>query len=212
MITIVDYGLGNLGSVANMLRRLGVRTRISGQVDDVLSAEALILPGVGHFGMGMELLRQRGLADALDRRVREERTPILGICLGAQLLARHSEEGDIKGLGWIAADVKRFQFPAGQSLPVPHMGWNEVEPVDREMFAGHVPGETRFYFVHSFHFVCDADSSAAAWCNYGYRFAAAVRQDHIWGAQFHPEKSHRFGMGLLQNWVQFATGWSRRAA
>lgn len=212
MITIVDYGLGNLGSVANMLRRIGVRSRLTTSVADVLDAEALILPGVGHFGMGMDNLRQRGLIEALDQRVRVEKTPVLGICLGAQLLARHSEEGDARGLGWIAADVKRFDFKNTTALPVPHMGWNEVEPVDPEMFAGHVAGDTRFYFVHSFHFVCDAESSATAWCNYGYRFAAAVRDGHVWGAQFHPEKSHRFGMRVLQNWVDFTNSRGRRAA
>lgn len=211
MITIVDYGLGNLGSVANMLRRLGHRSRISGDERELAQATALILPGVGHYDAGMQQLEARGLVEVLNRRVLRERVPVLGICLGAQLLARRSEEGSRPGLGWVAADVKRFDFGGKPALPVPHMGWNEVEPTDGEVFRGHVPGQTRFYFVHSFHFVVDDERTAAAWATYGYRFAAAVRAGHIWGVQFHPEKSHRFGMGVLQNWVDSVEG-ARRAA
>lgn len=210
MITIIDYGLGNLGSVANMLRRLGVRSRISSRPDDLLSAEGLILPGVGHFATGMQNLNARGLVPVLGQAVTLHEVPVLGICLGAQLLAQYSEEGGVAGLGWIDAKVKRFTLD--DSLPVPHMGWNEVEPVDSEVFAGHVPGETRFYFVHSFHFDSAAPSQVAAWCTYGYRFAAAVRSRHVWGVQFHPEKSHRFGTRVLQNWVAFTRVRGSRAA
>lgn len=202
MITIVDTGLCNIGSVANMLRKLGVRPTVAPDASSVKDARALILPGIGHFDAGMKNLEARGLAEALTRKVVEERTPILGICLGMQLLARRSEEGVAAGLGWIAADVRRFRFREPVKLPVPHMGWSEVDPIDTEMFRGHEPRKTRFYFVHSFHVVPDDPSLVAAWADYGGRFVAAVRQAHVWGAQFHPEKSHRHGMNVLKNYVE----------
>lgn len=202
MITIVDTGLCNIGSVANMLRKIGVRPTIATEPSAVSTARALILPGIGHFDAGMRNLESRGLAAALSDRVMGAGVPVLGICLGMQMLARRSEEGTLPGLGWLAADVKRFRFPEGVQLPVPHMGWSEVEPVEPEMFRGHEPGRTRFYFVHSYHVVPDDDSLVAAWATYGTRFVAAVRRGHIWGAQFHPEKSHRHGMNVLRNYVE----------
>ncbi|MCC6338257.1 MAG: imidazole glycerol phosphate synthase subunit HisH [Myxococcales bacterium] len=204
MITIVDYGLGNLGSVANMLRKVGVKSVISGDASTVAAAEALILPGVGHFDMGMKNLRERGLEGVLTSLVLEKKVPVIGICLGMQLLARKSEEGKEPGLAWIAADVKRFDFTGRPPLAIPHMGWSEVETKDEVLFKGHVPGETRFYFVHSYHLVSDDPLDVAAWATYGYRFAASVRRGNICGAQFHPEKSHRHGMALLKNWVELA--------
>lgn len=202
MITLVDTGLCNIGSVANMLRKLGVRPDIATDGRGVADARALILPGIGHFDAGMKNLEERGLAKPLHERVVGAKVPVLGICLGMQLLARRSEEGSAPGLGWIAADVKKFRFEPPVSLPVPHMGWNEVEPVDVEMFKGHEPGRTRFYFVHSFHMVPDEPAVVAAWATYGTRFVAAARQGHIWGAQFHPEKSHRHGLNVLKNYVE----------
>lgn len=211
LVTIVNYGLGNLGSVANMLRRLCVTSRISDDPEEIRSARALILPGVGHFDHGMRELDRSGLRGALDESVMLRETPVLGICLGAQLLARSSEEGTLPGLGWIAADVKRFRFEHGSSLAIPHMGWNEVEPQDAAFFAGHERGETRFYFVHSYHIVCDDPAIVAARARYGVEFTAAVRDRHVWGAQFHPEKSHRHGMNVLGNWLRFVSE-VRRAA
>lgn len=205
LVTIVNYGLGNLGSVANMLRRLCVTSRISDDPEEIRGARALILPGVGHFDHGMRELARSGLREALDESVLRRATPVLGICLGAQLLARSSEEGSLPGLGWIAADVKRFRFEHGSSLAIPHMGWNEVEPTDPAFFAGHERGETRFYFVHSYHIVCDDPAMVAARARYGIEFTAAVRDRHVWGAQFHPEKSHRHGMNVLGNWLRFVS-------
>lgn len=202
MITIVDTGLCNIGSVANMLRKLGERPAIATDARGVESAKALILPGIGHFDAGMRNLEERGLAKALHERVLTAKVPVLGICLGMQLLARRSEEGSASGLGWLEADVKKFRFTAAQALPVPHMGWNEVEPLDGSMFKGHEPGRTRFYFVHSFHVVPDDTGVVAAWSTYGERFVAAVRRGHIWGAQFHPEKSHRHGLNVLRNYLE----------
>jgi imidazole glycerol-phosphate synthase subunit HisH len=205
MITIVDYGLGNLGSVANMLKKIGVAASLSGDPGALREARALLLPGVGHFDAGMRNLRDRGLATVLDRLVREEKKPILGICLGMQLLARRSEEGSERGFGWVDADVVKFDpatGPAGSRLAVPHMGWNEVTPQDPTLFAGLPAGEARFYFVHSFYLRCDHPSDVAATTSYGPTFASAVHRDNVWGTQFHPEKSHRFGMRLLENYAR----------
>ncbi len=201
-ITIVDYGLGNLGSVANMLRKLGAQAQISSKPEVLEIATALVLPGVGHFDTGMTNLRSRGFEAILTRRVMEKKVPVLGICLGVQLLARGSEEGKAPGLGWIAAEVKRFALPPGPRLPIPHMGWNEVETKDEVLFKGHEPGESRYYFMHSYHLVADDPTDIAAWGNYGYRFGAAVRRGNVYGTQFHPEKSHRHGMQVLQNWLE----------
>lgn len=203
MIAIVDYGLGNLGSVANMLKKIGVPARIAAEPAVLEEARALILPGVGHFDTGMRNLRSRGLEPVLRRQVLERGVPVLGICLGMQLLARRSDEGQERGLGWIDADVRRFDFPAGTTLPIPHMGWNELEVAEPALFRGLEP-RPRFYFVHSFHVVADRDSTVAAWATYGYRFAAAVRQAHVFGTQFHPEKSHRFGLAVLKNFAEAA--------
>ena len=209
MIAIIDYGLGNLGSVENMLRKISAKALITSNPAEIAAARALILPGVGHFDLGMKNLRERGLRTVLDERVRGARVPVLGICLGMQLLGRGSEEGSEPGLGWIAGDVKRFAFPAGDRRVVPHMGWSEVETRDEVLFRDATTGASaarqRFYFVHSYHMVCDEPSDVAAWCDYGYRFAAAVRRDNVMGTQFHPEKSHRFGMALLRNYVAAVT-------
>lgn len=202
MIGIVDYGLGNLGSVANMLKRIGVKSVVTSDPARLGEARALILPGVGHFDRGMQNLKERGLKAVLDRLVVEQKVPLLGICLGMQLLARRSEEGQAAGLGWIAGDVRRFSFPPGDRHVVPHMGWNEVEPVGNGLFDEVPERPPRFYFVHSFHVVADDPADVTGWCSYGYRFAAAVKRGHIQGTQFHPEKSHKFGMAVLKAWTR----------
>lgn len=201
MIVIVDYGLGNLGSVANMLRKLGVPARISAGRDEIAAADALILPGVGHFDTGMRNLRERGLVQSLNEAVIQGKKPILGICLGAQLFARSSEEGTAPGLGWIAARVKRFAFGKDSPLVVPHMGWNETEPVEQALFSAVHRSPPRFYFVHSFHLDVESAADVAAWATYGYRFPAVIRSGNVVGAQFHPEKSHRYGMAFLRAWL-----------
>jgi len=204
VIAIIDYGLGNLGSVANMLKKIGARAVVTSTPEEIRGAAGLILPGVGHFDEGMRRLRERSLREILTERVVEAKTPVLGICLGIQLLARGSEEGNEPGLGWIGADVKRFSFPAAERLSVPHMGWNEVDIVDEGLFRGVPSTPARFYFVHSYHVVCDDPGSVAAWSTYGSRFTAAIHAGHIYGAQFHPEKSHKFGMAVLKNFAAVA--------
>lgn len=201
-IAIIDYGLGNLGSVANMLKKIGVRVRVTAEPDEIRHAKALILPGVGHFDSGMRNLVTSGLKSLLDERVLKESVPVLGICLGMQLMARRSDEGTEPGLGWLAADVRRFAFQPRLRLAVPHMGWNEVEPVAASPLYRGLDDAPRFYFVHSYHLVCDDQADVAGWATYGYRFAASVRHGSIFGTQFHPEKSHRFGKAVLRNFAE----------
>ena len=200
MITIVDYGLGNVGSVANMFAKIGARAKIVNDAKALGAAEALVLPGVGHFDAGMRLLREGGFVDALGELVVAKKTPILGICLGMQLFSRRSEEGGGEGLGWLAADTKRIVAPPGVRLVIPHMGWSPTQGTDPALF-GEFHEVPRFYYVHSFHVVCDDPRDVAATCHYGVDLCAAVHKGNVYGTQFHPEKSHRFGMTLLRSFV-----------
>lgn len=197
---VVNYGMGNLRSIQHKLAGIGFACDISAEARDVERAELLILPGVGHFGAAMGLLHQQDLVRVLDESVLGRGTPILGICLGMQLLSRSSEEGDAEGLGWIDAVTRRFAFPpAGPRLKVPHIGWNTLEAKPgHELLQGITPGE-RFYFTHSYHLCCASGADVVATTNYGYDFVSVVRHGNIVGTQFHPEKSHRAGMKLLAN-------------
>jgi len=202
MIVIIDYGLGNLGSIKNMLKKIGSEGTISSEILDIEKADKLILPGVGRFDQGMKNLQGSGLIDALHGKVVKRKTPILGICLGMQLFARKSEEGELKGLGWIDAEAVRFKFNDKESqLKIPHMGWNMVKIYQRNpLFEGMYP-EPRFYFVHSYHVACRNEEEVLTQTFYGYEFASAIRKENIYGVQFHPEKSHKFGMKLLYNFI-----------
>ncbi len=201
MVTIVDYGVGNLASIANMARKAGTNCVVSGDPNVLSTAERLILPGVGAFDRAMAKLEERGLIPVLTERAMERRVPTLGLCLGMQLFGRGSEEGSRPGLGWIAADNRRFQFaaPATTALKVPHMGWNYIEPAAPAALLERLPPEPRFYFVHSYHLHCDDPSDVMCWTTYGYRFASGIHRGNVWGTQFHPEKSHAFGLALLKN-------------
>lgn len=202
MITVIDYGTGNLGSILNIGKKAGGKLRISCDPDEIRSAEKLILPGVGAFDRGMEKLRERGLIDLLNEEVTVRKKPILGICLGVQLFTRRSEEGKLPGLGWINADTIRFNIPQEQgNLTVPHMGWNDIIPAKDDPLLEQLPEDPRFYFVHSYHLKCDNPEDVLAWTDYGLRFACAVQVGNIWGTQFHPEKSHKFGLQLMKNFV-----------
>jgi len=204
MTIVVDYGMGNVGSILNMFRRIGCDAAASSDAQRIASADRLVLPGVGAFDHAMRRLRSLGLVDPLCQKALVERVPVLGICLGLQLFTRRSEEGDAPGLGWIAAETKRFAFPLGlPRLQVPHMGWNFVRPRQGDtLFAGTTVPYPRFYFVHSYHVVCECCDDISAWCTYGYDFACAVHRGNIMGVQFHPEKSHRFGLELLRNFAR----------
>lgn len=202
MIAIVDYGLGNLGSIFNMLKAVGERSVITGDVKVIREAEKLILPGVGAFDAGMTRLDERGLTEVLREQVLIYRKPILGICLGMQLLGRKSEEGTLPGLGLIPFDNIRFRIEADSGLKVPHMGWDIVNFKKEHPLVSGIEGTQRYYFVHSYHAVCDQKDDCLMTCEYGYEFVAAVARENIMGVQFHPEKSHNFGMKLLENFAR----------
>jgi imidazole glycerol-phosphate synthase subunit HisH len=203
MITIVDYGMGNLGAILNMLNHLGHAAQISSRAEEVRAASKLILPGVGAFDAGMRNLTERGLRAALDEAVTENRTPILGICLGMQLLSHSSEEGMERGLGWIDAQTVRFRLETFKAeLKVPHMGWNILQSVRSDPLLAGLDQHSRFYFVHSYHLVCRDPADVLGRTIHGYEFTSIVRRGHIQGTQFHPEKSHRFGMKLLGNFAR----------
>jgi glutamine amidotransferase len=201
-IVVIDYGMGNVSSIANMLKKAGARAKISSSPDELLAADRLILPGVGAFDQGMRRLAERGLIPVLERKVLGEGAPLLGICLGMQLLTRRSEEGQSPGLGWIEADTVRFDFGANpERLKVPHMAWNVVLPSPGAALFTGFDGPPRFYFVHSYHAVCDRAEDVLATSWHGYEFACAIGRGPIAGTQFHPEKSHRFGLTLLRNFA-----------
>jgi len=202
-ICIIDYGLGNLASIRNMIRKAGGKSDISSDPTVIAAAEKLILPGVGHFAAGMENILKSGLLPVLHEAVLERKTPILGICLGMQLMAGHSEEGDVAGLGWFDADIIRFRQEDMGNLKVPHMGWNEVKPAKAHALFPNVDEPERFYFVHSYHIRCNNPEDVLATAHYGYDFTCAVSRKNIAGMQFHPEKSHRFGMGMMERFIQW---------
>jgi len=197
MIVIADYGTGNSGSIVNILRKLGHDSVLSAAPDEIAEAQKIILPGVGAFDTGMRRLRASGLAEAIENRTRKG-IPLLGICLGMQLLTRGSEEGSEEGLGWIDARTVRFEFaPEHGKLRIPHMGWNTVERCAASPLTDALPRESRFYFVHSYYVKCANPDDVILNSTYGVKFVAAFQHDNIFGVQFHPEKSHRFGLSLL---------------
>lgn len=201
VVGIVDYGLGNLRSVAGAVERLDHQSIVSSDAAELERADKLILPGVGAFGDGMRNLRQRGLVDVLDRLVVEKHRPILGICLGAQLMARRSEEfGEHEGLGWIEATVRRI-VPPDPSFRVPHVGWNELHQTGESVLFENVPDRALFYFVHSFHLDDIDPALVRGVCEYGLRMTAVFERGNVYGTQFHPEKSQREGLELLANFL-----------
>lgn len=199
MITIVDYGMGNLGSVLNMFKKIGEPAQISSDLTVISKAEKLLLPGVGAFDAAMERLTQTELRNVLDEKALKEKVPVLGICLGMQLLTNKSEEGQLSGLGWIPANT--YKFPQSQ-LKVPHMGWNLVECFKPSPLTADFNNEYRFYFVHSYYVKTESQNHSILQTQYGVKFDSAIQKDNIFGAQFHPEKSHRFGMQLLKNFAK----------
>lgn len=200
MIAIIDYGLGNLGSISNMLKVIGEKSRITNDIADIVASDGIILPGVGAFDAGMNMLETKGLIPVITEQASLGK-PILGICLGMQLLGNRSEEGTKKGLCLIPFECKRFAFGSDE-LKIPHMGWDIVDFKQDHPILNDLPGNQRYYFVHSYHAACDDPSNVLMSCMYGYEFAAAVVKDNVIGVQFHPEKSHDFGLALLSNFVK----------
>jgi imidazole glycerol-phosphate synthase subunit HisH len=199
MIAIIDYGLGNLTSIKNMCNRLGVDAFITSNEQEIISADKLILPGVGHFNKGMENLKQSGLQVLLNDLVLQKKKPILGICLGAQLMTMHSEEANIDGLRWVDANTIKFDSSKMDGLKIPHMGWADIDVKNENALLKDLPIEPRFYHVHAYHFAFNDVSLVSATAKYGYDFATAFQKNNIYGTQFHPEKSHKFGMKILEN-------------
>lgn len=203
MIAIVDYGMGNLGSIANMLKKIGAACVLTSDPEKIERADKLILPGVGAFDQGMKNLAQRDLIPLLNAQVLKEKKPILGHCLGLQLLSKSSDEGKLEGLGWLDARTVRFKFDGSNAnLKVPHMGWNTIQIKKAHPVLEDLGSDTRFYFVHSYYLQCNDSDNVLATTNYGYDFPSVVVRDNLLGAQFHPEKSHKYGMRFLKNFAE----------
>lgn len=200
MIVVVDYGVGNIASVLNMLKRVGAKAMSSNRPEDIEAADKLILPGVGAFDSGMQTLRASGLIEVLNEQALQVRKPVMGVCLGSQMLGNGSEEGREFGLGWIDMDIVRFERRDGRK--VPHMGWNEVTPAQKHPMLTGIDQQSRFYFVHSYYMLPRDPANTLLTASYDQQFTAAVVKDNIFGFQFHPEKSHKFGMQLFKNFVE----------
>jgi glutamine amidotransferase len=201
LTTIINYNLGNPKSIKNMLGYLGIHAHISSDPIEIAQAERLILPGVGHFQHGMEQLEQLGLIEVLNKAVQVDKKPILGICLGMQLLTKFSEEGNMAGLGFIDAQTKKFDLD-DPKLKIPHMGWNTVKFNKESELTTEIRSNPRYYFVHSYYVECNDNNDVLCTTNYGQEFVSGFQQENIFGLQFHPEKSHKFGMELLANFCK----------
>lgn len=199
MLLIIDYGVGNLGSIFNMFKKIGAAPLISGKAADVRAADKLVLPGIGAFDNVMTQFRDSGLEEDLVQKVLEERTPVLGICVGMQMLGKGSEEGAASGFGWLDAHCERI--PDAPGLRVPHMGWNYVTAVKPHPLTASLADDARFYFAHSYRMVCKDKNDALLVASHGSEIVSAVQRDNIFGVQFHPEKSHRFGMELFRRFA-----------
>ncbi len=205
MIAILDFGLGNVGSIQNMLVRIGVNKDdiiLAREPKDLDDVNKIILPGVGNFDAGMKMFLESGMKERVDDIVLEEKKPILGICLGMQMLGINSEEGEMQGLGYMPFSCRRFCFK-DSLLKIPHMGWDYVKVIDKNnpLVKG-LPDKSRFYFVHSYYAVCEKKEDILLTCDYSFEFTAAVNYKNVYGTQFHPEKSHKYGMLLLKNFVE----------
>jgi glutamine amidotransferase len=200
-LVVIDYGLGNLASIKNMIKKVGGNCEVSSNLSVIERADKIILPGVGAFAKGMENLISSGIKPALDKKVLQDKVPLLGICLGMQLLTKHSEEGDVNGLGWINAETKKFNLDPDK-FKVPHMGWKEIKISNTEhpLLKG-IDFAPRYYFVHSYYVSCDNEKNSLAKANYGITFDCGIMNENIMGLQFHPEKSHRFGMEVMKNFI-----------
>jgi glutamine amidotransferase len=204
MIALIDYGIGNLQAFLNLYERLHIPVTVATTAADIEQATKLILPGVGHFDHAMKLFNASEMKDAIVRRVMQEGIPILGICVGMQMLANSSDEGTEVGLGWVPGRVKSFRnLLANSSLPMPHMGWNDIVSAPySHLFKHFDPLDSRFYFLHSYYFEPQKPEYCIARCDYGFPFSCAVNKGNVYGVQFHPEKSHHFGEQLLKNFAE----------
>jgi imidazole glycerol-phosphate synthase subunit HisH len=199
MIVVIDTGCANIGSILSMFRKIGVKAISTSKHHEILNAEKLILPGVGHFDTGMKSINKLNIIDSLNQSVIVKKTPILGICLGMQMMCNKSDEGVEIGLGWVDANVKSFKNTIITEKKIPHMGWNNVSIIRSNPIIDINKDTQRFYFVHSYFVNCNDESNIISKTNYGIEFTSGFQKENIFGVQFHPEKSHRYGMNLLKN-------------
>ncbi|MBL1155977.1 MAG: imidazole glycerol phosphate synthase subunit HisH [Ignavibacteriota bacterium] len=202
MITIIDVGMANLGSITNMINRLGFKSEISNDISKIKLAKSIILPGVGSFDRAICNLKNLHLIEPLKKKILLDKIPILGICLGMQLLTKKSEEGKEEGLNIIDAKVVKFNFTDITNLKIPHMGWNLVEQKKKHILFDDMFQNPRFYFAHSYHVICNEKENIITTTNYGYDFVSSFAKENVMGVQFHPEKSHKYGMKLLKNFTE----------
>ena len=203
MITIIDYGLGNIKAFVNVYDRLNIQTKIAHKAEDLKDATKIILPGVGAFDYAMSQLNASGMRDELDKQVLGNKVPVVGICVGMQMLAKSSDEGKLPGLGWIDGKVKLFDENRIQfKTLLPHMGWNSIQPLRNNKLLDNITEQTRFYFLHSYYFICNQEEDIISNTEYGITYASAVNKNNIYGIQFHPEKSHSGGIQLLHNFAK----------
>lgn len=202
MIAIVDYGCGNLGSIRNMLKKIGHTSVITSDPEELAKAEKMILPGVGSFDTGIGSLKQSGLSEVMEQKAHVQKVPVLGICLGMQLMTKGSEEGKLPGLGWFDADAKKFPTQVnGEKFAIPNMGWNYITATENARLFRDMYDEPKFYFVHSYYISCRRSEDIAATAHYGIEYVCSFERDNLFGVQFHPEKSHKYGMKLLSNFA-----------
>jgi len=204
MIAIIDYGMGNLRSVLHKLGRLGIDAEVASSQEVIENVDKIILPGVGSFARGMVNLEEAGLVGVLNDRIIDGKTPVLGICLGMQLFSKHSEEGNAEGFGWVDAQTRRFNFnEKSGNFRIPHVGWNSIEVKREDPLFTNIGENERFYFTHSYHLDCANKNDVLATTHYGYDFPSVIRKENIVGVQFHPEKSHKLGIQLIKNFVDY---------
>ena len=200
MITIIDYGVGNVLAFQNVFKRLSIPSKIAKCENDLMGSSKLILPGVGHFDYTMSQLNNSGMRDRLDELVLKEKIPVIGICVGMQMMAKKSDEGTLDGLCWIDANVKKFdEATINHHTKLPHMGWNDVKPNENHPLFKGLEQQAIFYFLHSYYFKCSNEENSISKTDYGINFSSSIQHDNIYGIQFHPEKSHSYGERLLKN-------------
>ncbi len=201
MITIIDYGMGNIGSLENMIKKAGGKSLLTRDHEIIEQAKKLILPGVGAFDNAISKLKEYSLYDAIDKKVTKDKIPILCICLGAQLITESSEEGLLNGFSWIKSRSVKFAFDASKNIKIPHMGWNDVTIKKESRLFENMYDDPCFYFVHSYHILCENPSDILTTSFYGREFVSSIEHDNIYATQFHPEKSHKYGLRLIQNFI-----------
>jgi imidazole glycerol-phosphate synthase subunit HisH len=201
VVSLIDYGVGNIKAFENIYRRLNVDVTIARSPDDIRAAERLVLPGVGAFDWAMTRLNESGMRDALDEKVQNQKTPVIGVCVGMQMMAKSSDEGELSGLGWIDAHVAKFVPQSNRQTPLPHMGWNDIDQTEKSLLFKEITNP-RYYFLHSYIVVPRNTRDILATATYGSTFSAAIHNRNVYGTQFHPEKSHHWGVKLLQNFAE----------